>query len=238
MGFGTRLFKIVKKIAARIHRPPKGYAVEYLPRLVEIADSIPCGSVLLCSGTSAESRLIEEVDGTDFSHSAMVVSFQGSPQLYLWTADTFDRLDDCIDKLLEKKHAGTHLLKLEDYIAAQDVCFPSKDGSQYRFAIARLTGVSVDERKLQRIMYQYDGTPFPSTEEEFKNWVKGRLDIDSGLNSAFCAQMLAITYQKMGWLKVLHPPNHYGPGYFAKTEKVNKALQGGAKLAPPQYFKL
>lgn len=238
MSILKEVLEAAEDIAVKIHKVPKEYDESTLQTLSEIADSIPCGSVLLCSGTAAESRLIEEVDGTDFSHTAMIVKFHGHASLYLWTADTVDKLDDQMDKMADKKHPGTHLLVLKDYLSKLDELYPSPDGSKYRFAVARLTNVQVDEKKLWSTMYEYDGTPFPPTKQEFLHWLEGQLNIDSGLTNAFCAQMLANTYQKMGWLKKDHPPNHYNPGSFAKTDQINKELQGGAKLKKPQYFKI
>ncbi|MES9939162.1 MAG: hypothetical protein ABW104_20120 [Candidatus Thiodiazotropha sp. 6PLUC2] len=225
-------------IAVKLHKQPDGYDPAELKTLAEIADTISCGSVLLCSGTAAESRLIEEVDETDFSHSAMIVRFHGDPQLYLWTADTIDQMDDQIDKESNPDHPGTHLLILADYVANLDKYYPSPDGSKYRFAVARLQGVEIDEKRLWSVMYDYDGTPFPPTKQEFLHWIEGQADVDSGMLNSFCAQMVANTYQKMGWLSKKHPPNHYNPGSFAKTETINRELTGSASLQQPQYFKL
>ncbi|MES9978797.1 MAG: hypothetical protein ABW107_08610 [Candidatus Thiodiazotropha sp. 6PLUC5] len=225
-------------IAVKLHKQPDGYDPAELKTLAEIADTISCGSVLLCSGTAAESRLIEEVDETDFSHSAMIVRFHGDPQLYLWTADTIDQMDDQIDKESNPDHPGTHLLILADYVANLDKYYPSPDGSKYRFAVARLQGVEIDEKRLWSVMYDYDGTPFPPTKQEFLHWIEGQADVDSGMLNSFCAQMVANTYQKMGWLSKKHPPNHYNPGSFAKTETINRELTGSARLQQPQYFKL
>ncbi|MCU4155998.1 hypothetical protein J1N10_08415 [Carboxylicivirga sp. A043] len=224
--------------AVNKHKKPADYDESKLPKLTQIANTITCGSVLLCSGTAAESRLIEEIDGTDFSHAAMIVKFKNSKELYLWTADTVDELVDEIRKEKDIKHAGTHLLKLEEYVASLDKIYPSPDGSSYRFAVARLQGVDVDEKKLWNILYKYDGTPFPSTEDELLHWLAGQLDIDAGMDTSFCAQMVAKTYQEMGWLSSDKPANHYNPGSFAKTDDINEKLINGAKLASPEYFKL
>jgi hypothetical protein len=234
----AELLKLAEAIAVKLHKAPKDYEPSKLPKLDAIADSIPCGSVLLCSGTAPESRLIEEVDGTDFSHSAMIVKLHEEPQLYLWTADTVDTLPDRIDKIADEDHPGTHLLVLNDYLASLDQIYPSPDGTKYRFAVARIRGPQVDEEKLWSVMYKYDGTPFPSTQDEFLNWFKGQADIDSGMTNSFCAQMVANTYQKMGWLTTDHPPNHFNPGSFADTDKINGYMTGGAMLDAPQYFKL
>lgn len=232
------LLEEAEKIAVDLHKKPINYNEADLKTLEEIADTISCGSVLLCSGTASESRLIEEVDGTDFSHSAMIVRFHDDPTLYLWTADTIDKMDDQIHKESNPDHPGTHLLVLKEYLANLDKYYPSPDGSSYRFAVARLDSSDVDEKKLWEVMFEYDGTPFPPTSQEFAHWLEGQLDIDSGMQNSFCAQMVANTYQKMGWLKTNHPPNHFNPGSYAKTAEINSEMQGGARLERPQYFKL
>ncbi|MES9852632.1 MAG: hypothetical protein ABW170_12475 [Candidatus Thiodiazotropha sp. L084R] len=226
-----------EEIAVKLHKKPDGYDPAEQKTLAELANTISCGSVLLCSGTAAESRLIEEVDGTDFSHSAMIVRFHGDPQLYLWTADTIDKMDDQINKESNPDHPGTHLLILADYLANLDKYYPSPDGSKYRFAVARLQGVEIDEKRLWSVMYEYDGTPFPPTKQEFLHWIEGQVDIDSSMLNSFCAQMVANTYQKMGWLSQNHPPNHYNPGSFAKS-KINREMLDNATLEQPIYFKL
>lgn len=234
----NKFLKKAEDKAVKKHKSPSDYDESKLQTYDEIQKSITCGSVLLCSGTAAESRLIEQVDGTDFSHAAMIVRFHNNNDLYLWTADTVDVLDDKIDKISNKKHPGTHLLLLKDYIDSLDKIYPSPDNSKYRFAVAMLNGVDVDEKELWSTMYEYDGTPFPSTKDEFLHWAEGQINVDSSMTNSFCAQMVANTYQKMGWLDEKHPANYYNPGSFAKTEAVNSDMKGGAKLKSPIYFKL
>lgn len=238
MDIAKKALEAAENLADKIHKAPEGYDEAKLPTLDEIGPSITCGSVLLCSGTAAESRLIEEVDRTDFSHSAMIVRLHDDPRLLLWTADTVDKMPDQIDKIADKDHPGTHLLVLEDYLGKLDELYPSPDGSKYRFAVARLSGVEIDAKKLWDTMYSYDGTPFPATKDEFMNFLKGQVGINTGMTTSFCAQMVANTYQKMGWLSTDHPPNYYNPGSFALTKKITPQLRNGAQLGAPEYFKL
>ncbi|MEJ2622709.1 MAG: hypothetical protein P8163_21440 [Candidatus Thiodiazotropha sp.] len=111
------LLEAAEEVAVKLHQQPACYDPATLKTLDEVAPTMSCGSVLLCSGTAAESRLIEEVDHTDFSHSAMIVRFRDDHQLYLWTADTVDKMEDQIDKESDLDHPGTHLLVLRDYLA-------------------------------------------------------------------------------------------------------------------------
>lgn len=238
MSIFEKLLEITEKIAIKKHKAPSNYDESKLKSIDKITHQISCGSILLCSGTAAESRLIEEVDKTDFSHAAIIVKFHNNTELYVWTADTVKELDDKITKGDDIKHSGSHLLILKDYVEKLDHIYPSPDGSKYRFAYANLTGIIPDLKKLWKIMYKYDNTPFPSTSDEFKHFIEGQLNIDSGMENSFCAQMVAKTYQEMGWLNQKHPANYYNPGSFAKTEKINHKLINGAKLEAPIYFKL
>lgn len=238
MSLAEKILKLAEQIAVKKHHAPADYDEQKIKTLDEIEATIPCGSVLMLSGTAAESRLIEEVDGTDFSHAALIVRFHKHKNLHLWTADTVNILPDQIEKVEDKNHPGTHLLDLKSYLASLDKIYPSPDGSKYRFAIARLKGVAVDEKKLWETMYTYDGTPFPPTSEEFLHFIEGQANIDSGMHNSFCAQMVARTYQEMGWLTQNHPANYFNPGIFSKTNTINKLMLGNARLDVPEYFKL
>lgn len=238
MSIAEDILEELEALAVKEHKAPEDYDYAKLPTLAEVGPGIPCGSVFLCSGTAGESRLIEEADGTDFSHSAMVIRLHGHDELYLWSADTVDKLPDQIDKESDRTHPGTHLLVLKDYMANMDVFYPSPDGSKYRFAVARLMHVEVDEGKLWDTMYEYDGTPFPSTKDELLHYIEGQLDVDTGMLDSFCAQMVANTYQQLGWMKKDRPPNSFNPGEFARTDHINKQLSGGAELRPPVYIKV
>jgi len=238
MDLGKKILKDAENMAVKIHKIPVDYDINTIPTLDDLKASIGNCSVLLCSGTAPESRLIEEVDRTDFSHSAMIVRFHDKDELYVWTADTVDSMEDQIKKQNNPTHPGTHLLVLRNYLTNLDKLYPSPDGSKYRLAVARLEGVSIDEKQLWDVMYEYDGTPFPPTQQEFLHYLEGQFGIDSGMTTSFCAQMVANTYQKMGWLKTDEPPNHFNPGSFARTDDINKALLNGATLNAPEYFKL
>lgn len=238
MGLAEKILNLAEQIAVKKHHAPAGYDEQKLKTLDEIEATIPCGSVLMLSGTAAESRLIEEVDGTDFSHAAMIVRFHKHKNLYLWTADTVNLLPDQIVKEEDKNHPGTHLLELKAYLSTLDKIYPSPDGSKYRFAVARLKGVTVDEKKLWHTMYTYDGTPFPATSTEFLHFIEGQANIDSGMHNSFCAQMVAETYQEMGWLTQKHPANYFNPGIFSKTKAISKLMLGKARLEVPEYFRL
>jgi hypothetical protein len=79
-----------------------------------------------------------------------------------------------------------------------------------------------------------DGTPFPSTARLASRWLTGRVptirrELDTaGLETAYCAEVLAVTYQAMGLLPGTHRPNWYDAGRFWSGDDL--ALAGGYSL--------
>ncbi|MEV1179535.1 hypothetical protein AB0J09_65275, partial [Nonomuraea sp. NPDC049784] len=65
-----------------------------------------------------------------------------------------------------------------------------------------------------------DGTPFPSTARLAGRWAKGRIPLlrrrlkEETLESAYCAEVVAVTYETMGLLPSGRRANWYDPGKF------------------------
>jgi hypothetical protein len=80
-----------------------------------------------------------------------------------------------------------------------------------------------------------DGTPFPSTAKLATRWLRGRLPKvrqgvpDSALETAYCAEVVAITYEAMGLLPSGRRVNWYDPGRFWSGDKLK--LELGAELS-------
>jgi hypothetical protein len=105
-----------------------------------------------------------------------------------------------------------------------------------------------------RAVARLDGTPFPSTTRLAARWFGGRLpawragrrarsaaapDADPAgtgrpqLESAYCAEVVAITYQSMGLLAGGRRPNWYDPGRFWSGDDLDLAdgYRLGAEIA-------
>ncbi|MDQ1674515.1 MAG: hypothetical protein QOC98_3077, partial [Frankiaceae bacterium] len=80
-----------------------------------------------------------------------------------------------------------------------------------------------------------DGTPFPSTARLAGRWLRGRVPTrpfgpksEAGLETAYCAEVVAVTYEAMGLLPAGRRPNWYDPGSFWSGDDLE--LTGGARL--------
>jgi hypothetical protein len=90
------------------------------------------------------------------------------------------------------------------------------------------------EDALLRTIARLDGTPFPSAARIASGWLRGRLPPvtrgarDAALETAYCAQIVAVTYQAMGLLPARRQPNWYDPGRFWSGDDLR--LSAGARL--------
>jgi hypothetical protein len=90
------------------------------------------------------------------------------------------------------------------------------------------------EDAVLRTVARLDGTPFPSTARLFSRWLYGRAPIprtptsEAKLETAYCAEVVAVTYQAMGLLPGKRRPNWYDPGRFWSGDEL--PLTDGAQL--------
>jgi hypothetical protein len=87
------------------------------------------------------------------------------------------------------------------------------------------------EDAVLRTVARLDGTPFPSTARMAGRWLRGRLPggrPPAAVESAYCAEVVAATYQAMGLLPAHRSPGWYDPGRFWSGDDLG--LVGGAAL--------
>jgi hypothetical protein len=90
------------------------------------------------------------------------------------------------------------------------------------------------EDAVLRTIARLDGTPFPSTARLAGRWARGRLPAlrrtapEASLESAYCAEVVALTYQAMGLLPPKRPSSWYDAGKFWSGDDLR--LTGGAWL--------
>jgi hypothetical protein len=73
-----------------------------------------------------------------------------------------------------------------------------------------------------------DGTPFPETATLAGRWLRGRVHRPAPVESTYCAEVVAGTYQEMGLLAGDLPTNYYDPGKFWSGDALR--LAGEARL--------
>jgi hypothetical protein len=90
------------------------------------------------------------------------------------------------------------------------------------------------EDAVLRTVARLDGTPFPSTARLASRWLRGRVPMPSrgarhtDLETAYCAEVVAVTYEAMGLLPAGRRPNWFDPGRFWSGDDLD--LADGARL--------
>jgi hypothetical protein len=181
------------------------------------------GDVWLFRGRSIADRAIQTLTNSPVNHVGMVVALDDLPPL-LWHAELGRSLPDV---WTGERQRGVQLHRLEEAVTT----WAQKYGQ--RGWVRQLTGGTLDrthEDRLMEIIERYDATAFPTMVSLAGRWVTGRVrrrPVDK-LETIYCAELVATTYQHMGLLPARRPASFYDPGAFWSGD--------GIELAPP--FKL
>ncbi|GHH56392.1 hypothetical protein GCM10017774_74370 [Lentzea cavernae] len=181
------------------------------------------GDVWVFRGRSPADRAIQAMTNSPVNHVGMAIVIDDLPPL-MWHAE--------LGKSLKDMWSGTHQrgAQLHDLREAV-VTWHDKYGQrawlrQLDFEVTR----EMEDAAL-RTVARLDGTPFPSTAKLASRWLRGRVPVggrtDATIESAFCAEIVAVTYEEMGLLPTRRP-NWYDPGRFWSGDDLD--LLGGAKL--------
>lgn len=158
----------------------------------EVLETARTGDVWLFRGPSGADRAIRLFTNAPVNHVAMVVSLDDLPPL-LWHTE----LGQSIESVWSgDRHRGAQLNRLEE---ALDV-WTSK--YKQRAFLRQFDGeITRDmEDALLRVIAEYEGRPFPRTRRLVGKWLSGRLRREASEQAVYCAELLAITYTRMGLL--------------------------------------
>jgi hypothetical protein len=195
------------------------------------------GDVWLFRGKTAADRAIQVTTNSPVNHVGMSVVLDDMPPL-MWHAELGKSLTDM---WTGARHRGVQLHDLREAVLVwgqkygQQAWLPQLDAPMTRdMGDAVLTTIA-----------RLDGTPFPSTARLASRWVRGRVPIrrhraddvadkgsdsqtDASVETAYCAEVVAVTYEAMGLLATGRHLGWYDPGRFWSGDEL--ALRSGASL--------
>ncbi len=184
------------------------------------------GDVWLFRGHKAADRAIQVATNSPVNHVGMSVVIDDLPPL-MWHAELGRSLPDLWSGT---RHRG---VQLHDLRAAVEVW-----GTRYgqRAWLRQLDPPVTREMEdaVLRTVARLDGTPFPSTARLASRWLLGRVPpvrrrvSDADLETAYCAEVLAVTYQAMGLLSGRHRASWYDAGRFWSGDDLR--LSAGFRL--------
>jgi hypothetical protein len=189
--------------------------------LDEALDLTRTGDVWLFRGRTVADRAIQVATNSPVNHVGMSVVIDDLPPL-MWHAELGRSLPDLWSGSRQRG------VQLHDLRAAVLV-WANRYGQR---AWVRQLDRSVSremEDAVMRTVARMDGTPFPSSTRLASRWLSGRVPPvrrrprDGDLETAYCAEVLAVTYQAMGLLPSRRRPNWYDAGRFWSGDDLTLA---------------
>ena len=203
--------------------------------LDEAIDLTRTGDLWLFRGRTVADRTIQVVTNSPVNHVGMSVVIEDLPPL-MWHAELGRSLPD----MWSGKHQrGAQLHELRGAV----VVWSEKYGQrpwlrQLDYPVTR----KMEDAALATIA-RMDGTPFPSTAHLAGRWLRGRAPArkravkqdphqgvghPANLETAYCAEVVAMAYQAMGLLGDGRRPNWFDAGRFWSGDDLS--LASGARL--------
>jgi hypothetical protein len=175
------------------------------------------GDIWLFRGRSLADRAIQAATNSPVNHVGMVVALDDLPAL-LWHAELGRSLPDV---WTGERHRGVQLHVLADAVANWNERY------RQRAWVRQLEGTIQrhHEDRLMEVIDRFDGRPFPTTLGLVRQFLNGRLRRSSSLETIYCAELVAATYQHMGLLPGRRPASWYDPGRFWSGDRI--------ELVPP-----
>ncbi|MGW4718781.1 hypothetical protein [Nocardia sp. NPDC004260] len=206
-----------------------------LDRAVEVTRT---GDIWLFRGNSTADRVIRMTTNSPVNHVGMSVVIDDLPAL-IWHAELGRSLTDMWSGTA---HRGAQLHNLRDAV----LVWAHRYGQQAWLRQLNPPATRAMEDGALRAIARLDGTPFPSTAGLAGRWLRGRARLPrrktSGstareLENAYCAEIVAATYQAMGLLPERRSPDWYDPGRFWSGDRLqlsgDYALSGEIAVRTP-----
>jgi hypothetical protein len=186
-----------------------------LPEAVATAST---GDIWLFRGRAFADLTIRAVTNSPVNHVGMVVALDDLPPL-LWHAELGRSLPDVWSG---ERQRGVQLHLLAEAVSTWNERYKQRAWMrQLEGPIGRY-----QEDRLMEIIQRFDGRPFPPNSVALvRGWLRGRVRRPSSLETLFCAELVATTYQNMGLLAPTRPASWYDPGRFWSGDRI--------ELVPP-----
>ena len=172
------------------------------------------GDIWLFRGRSVADLAIRTLTNAPVNHVGMVVALDDLPPL-LWHAEMGQSLPDV---WTGEHQRGVQLHRLRDAVTTW------RERYGQRAWMRQLQGEITREHedRLMEVIARFDGRPFPKTVGLAGQWLTGRVRRrPTSLETIYCAQLVATTYQHMGLLPGRRPPSWYDPGRFSSADRID-----------------
>ena len=187
-----------------------------VPAALSLDDAVATastGDIWLFRGRSLADVAIRTVTNSPVNHVGMVVALDDLPPL-LWHAELGRSLPDVWTGELQR---GVQLHRLGDAVRTWNERY------RQRAWMRQLEG-TIERRhedELMKVIQRFDGRAFPTTPGLARQWLTGRFRRrESSLETIYCAELVATTFQAMGLLPSRRPASWYDPGRFWSGDRI------------------
>jgi hypothetical protein len=185
--------------------------------LDQAIDLTRTGDIWIFRGRSGPDRAIQTLTNSPVNHVGMSLVIEDMPPL-MFHAELGKSLPDLWSGTFQR---GVQLHDLRDAVAVWGHRYDQRGWlRQIEPAVTR----TMEDKALKAVARQ-DGTPFPSSAQLASRWVRGRLPSlrrsSTALETAYCAEVVALTYEEMGLLPRGRKPNWYDPGPFWSGDELD-----------------
>lgn len=200
--------------------PPRRRAPGIVLSLGEAVDLTRTGDVWIFRGRSGADRAIQALTNAPVNHVGMALVVDDLPPL-MWHAELGRSLPDV---WTGEHQRGVQLHDLRDAV----LVWAARYGQQAWLRQLEPTATTAQTDAALRSVSRLDGTPFPSTAAMAGRWfgghLPGRAAPGADLENAYCAEVVATTYEAMGLLPAGRKASSYDPGSFWSGDDLD--LQG------------
>ncbi|MGN9847382.1 hypothetical protein ACTMTI_55870 [Nonomuraea sp. H19] len=181
------------------------------------------GDLWIFRGRSVPDRAIQTMTNSPVNHVGMAIVIEDLPPM-MWHAELGRSL---LDLWAGTHHRGVQLHDLREAVTV----WADRYGQRGWLRQLEPEVTPEMEDAALRTVARLDGTPFPSTARLAARWARGRIPRsrkEATLESAYCAEVVAVTYEEMGLLPSGRRPNWYDPGRFWSGDDLE--LLAGRRL--------
>ena len=180
--------------------------------LRDALDMASTGDVWLFRGRKVADRAIRLVTNSPVNHVGVVVALEDLPPL-LWHAELGASMPNVWTGVRER---GAQLHHLDRAVST----WVHRYGQQPWFREIDVEVSDDQEDQALAVIDEFSGRSFPSTRRLAGHWLAGRARRGVSFNDVYCAELVAITFERMGLLGTDRPPNWYDPGTFWSGDRL------------------
>ncbi|MDO5681975.1 MAG: hypothetical protein Q4G46_04000 [Propionibacteriaceae bacterium] len=182
------------------------------------------GDIWVFRGRTRADRAIQALTNSPVNHVGMTVALDDLPPL-MWHAELGRSLPDV---WTGDRHSGVQLHDLRSAV----VRWQEKYHQQAWLRQLSPDVSRTEEDALLRVIARLNGVSFPSTGRLAWRWLRGRTTRAKALigrrsapdplrpEVAYCAEVVALTFEEMGLLPEEYPVNWYDPGKFWSGDQL------------------